>query len=81
MLTASKNILQEEWVQCWLDKLTPKQKALVIEVLKDGNQRRSRTQAAVQEANAVVTHSDSKAATSILPIKHSNLSESVSSVS
>lgn len=56
MLTASKNILQEEWVQCWLDKLTPKQKTLVIEVLKDGHQRRIPTQAAVQEANAVVTH-------------------------
>lgn len=54
MLTASKNILQEEWVQCWLDKLTPKQKTLVIEVLKDGHQRRTPTQGAVQEANAVV---------------------------
>ncbi|HEY9835056.1 MAG TPA: hypothetical protein V6D26_31180 [Stenomitos sp.] len=65
MLTASQNILQEEWVKCWLDKLTPKQKTLVIEVLKDGHQRRTPTQAAVQEANAVVTHCDSKATTSL----------------
>ncbi|AFZ18940.1 hypothetical protein [Allocoleopsis franciscana] len=69
MLTASNNILQEEWVQCWLDKLTPTQKTLVIEVLKNGNQRRTPTQAAVQEANAVVTHGDPKATTSLFPSK------------
>lgn len=40
MLTASKNLLQEDWVQCWLDKLTPKQKTLVIEVLEDFNKYR-----------------------------------------
>jgi hypothetical protein len=55
MLTASKNILQEEWVQCWLDKLTPKQKSLVIEVLKDSNKPQKPTQAAVQEADAVLS--------------------------
>lgn len=81
MLTASKNILQEEWVQSWLDKLSPKQKTLVIEVLKDGNQRRSPTQAARQEANAVVTHCDPKATTSLFPSKPSNLSDPLSSVS
>ena len=37
MLTASNKIMQEEWVQRWLDKLTPKQKALVTEVLEDCN--------------------------------------------
>jgi len=61
MLTASNNILQEEWVQRWLDKLTPKQQALVIEVLKDSNRRGKTTLAAVQEANAVVANSDPKA--------------------
>lgn len=54
MLTASNNILQEEWVQRWLDKLTPKQQALVIEVLEDGNKRRKPTQAAIAQADAVV---------------------------
>lgn len=63
MLTASKNILQEEWVQRWLDKLTPKQQALVIEVLKDGNKRRNPTPAAMQEADAVLANSKAKAAT------------------
>lgn len=81
MLTASKNILQEEWVQCWLDKLTPKQKALVIEVLKDGNKGRKPTQAAMQEANAVVTHSEQKTATSIVKAKCLNLFEPMSSLS
>ena len=80
MLTASKNILQEEWVQCWLDKLTPKQKTLVIEVLKDGHQHRTPTQAALQEAHAVVTHCDSKATTSRFLSQRSNLSEPLSSV-
>ena len=60
MLTTSKNMLQEEWVQSWLDKLTPKQKALVIDVLKDGNKRRAPTPAAMQEANAAVTPGDPK---------------------
>jgi hypothetical protein len=63
MLTASKNILQEEWVQRWLDKLTPKQQALVIEVLKDGNRRGKTTLAAVREANAVMANSDPQAVT------------------
>jgi hypothetical protein len=56
MLTASKNILQEEWVQCWLDKLTPKQQALVIEVLKDGNkpQKQKPIQATVQEVDTLL---------------------------
>ena len=67
MLTASKNILQEEWVQCWLDKLTPKQKALVIDVLKDGNKRRAPTQAAMQEANAAVTPGGLKYTSFIFP--------------
>ncbi|HEY9668184.1 MAG TPA: hypothetical protein V6C91_15340 [Coleofasciculaceae cyanobacterium] len=62
MLTASTNILlQEEWVQRWLDKLTPKQKALVVEVLEDGTQRRKPTQAAADWAAAVVTDSELKA--------------------
>ncbi len=60
MLTASKNILHEEWVQCWLDKLTPKQKALVIDVLKEGSKRQIPTQAAMQEANAAVTPGEFK---------------------
>ena len=63
MLTASKNILQEEWVQRWLDKLTPKQQALVIEVLKDTNKFRKPTPAAMQEADAIVTYSNQNAAT------------------
>ena len=63
MLTASNQILQEEWVQRWLDKLTPKQQALVIEVLKDGNKHRKTSLAAVQEANAVVANCTTKAAT------------------
>ncbi len=73
MLTASKNILQEEWVQRWLDKLTPKQQALVIEVLKDGNKSRQPTSAAVQEADAIVTHLDHNAAT-----KYSNQQSAIS---
>jgi hypothetical protein len=65
MLTDSNNIMQEEWVQRWLDKLTPKQKALVIDVLKDFKKKRKPTQAAVSLADAVATDFDSTAATSI----------------
>lgn len=65
MLTTSTNILlQEEWVQHWLDKLTPKQKALVVEVLEDGSQSRKPTQAAADWAAAVVTDSEPKIAPS-----------------
>lgn len=60
MLTASQNILQEEWVKRWLDKLTPKQQALVIEVLKDGTKRRTPTLGAVQAADAVMANSHPK---------------------
>jgi hypothetical protein len=56
MLTASINVKQEEWVQRWLDKLTPKQQALVIEVLEDVDKYKRPTQAAVAQAKAVVTH-------------------------
>ncbi len=63
MLIASDNIMKEEWVQRWLTKLTPKQKALVIEVLEDGNKRRKPTQAAIQAAEIVVTNSNAKSAT------------------
>ncbi len=65
MLTASNNIMQEEWVQRWLDKLTPKQKALVIDVLKDFKKKQKPTQADVSLADAVATDFDSTAATSI----------------
>lgn len=54
MLIASNNILQEEWVQLWLDRLTPKQQVLVIEVLKDGNKRRKPTAAAVVQAEDAI---------------------------
>ncbi len=57
MLTASTKIMQEEWVQRWLDKLTPKQQALVTEVLEDVNKYRKPTQAAVAQAEAAVTNS------------------------
>jgi ATP/ADP translocase len=57
MLTASTNIMQEEWVQRWLDKLTPKQQALVIEVLENANKPRQFTKAAVSQANAVMANS------------------------
>jgi hypothetical protein len=62
MLTASKNIMQEEWVQRWLAKLTPKQKELVIEVLEDFNKHRKPTEAAVFQAEAVVRNSHPTAA-------------------
>jgi hypothetical protein len=64
MLTASKNIMQEEWVQRWLDKLTPKQKALVTEVLEDCNKHRKPTQAAVALADAIRTDFGATAAAS-----------------
>ncbi|HEY9671160.1 MAG TPA: hypothetical protein V6D11_06945 [Waterburya sp.] len=61
MLTTSNNIMQEEWVQRWLDKLTPKQQALVTEVLEDGNKRRQPTQAARRAAETVVNQRHPKA--------------------
>lgn len=58
MLTASTNLMQEEWVKRWLHKLTPKQKALVIEVLEDSTKYRKPTQAAVAQADALATASN-----------------------
>ena len=58
MLTASTNLMQEEWVQRWLHKLTPKQKALVIEVLEDSIKYRKPTQSAVAQADILATASD-----------------------
>jgi hypothetical protein len=60
MLTASNNIMQEEWVRRWLDRLTPKQKTLVIEVLEDSSKHRIPTAAAISLADAVVTGCDSR---------------------
>jgi hypothetical protein len=57
MLTASTKIMQEDWVQRWLDKLTPKQQALVTEVLQDVNKYRKPTPTAVAQAEAAVTNS------------------------
>lgn len=59
MLTASSNIMQEDWVKRWLDRLTPKQKTLVIEVLEDSSKHRTPTAAAISLADAVVTDCDS----------------------
>lgn len=64
MLTTSDKIMQEEWVQRWLDKLTPKQQALVTEVLEEGNKRRQPTQAARQAAETVVNQRHPKAVAS-----------------
>ena len=61
MLTTSDNIMQEEWVQRWLDKLTPKQQALVTQVLEDGNKCRQPTQAARRAAETVVNQHRPKA--------------------
>lgn len=58
MLTASTNIMQEEWVQRWLEKLTPKQQALVIEILEDFKKPQNLTPAAIAQANAFTTGSD-----------------------
>lgn len=80
MLTASTNIMQEEWVQRWLDKLTPKQQALVIEIFKDANKYRKPTQAAVAQAEAVVTKSHQIAVTSTLMPTRSNPSTLLHSV-
>ncbi|MBW4545700.1 MAG: hypothetical protein KME25_14810 [Symplocastrum torsivum CPER-KK1] len=60
MLTASNNIMQEEWVKRWLDRLTPKQKTLVIEILEDSSKHRTPTPAAISLADAVVTDGDSR---------------------
>jgi hypothetical protein len=73
MLTTSNNIMQQEWVQRWLDKLTPKQQALVTEVLEDVNKHRKPSQAAVSLAYAVATDSDPTAATSTFTVTRSNL--------
>jgi hypothetical protein len=51
--------MQEEWVQRWLDKLTPKQQALVTEVLEDFNKPRKFTRSAVSQANAALGRSAS----------------------
>ncbi len=77
MLTASKNILQEEWVQQWLNKLTPKQKSLVIEVLEDDNKPQKPTQAAIAQVDAVLTQCEAKMPISILPDYHSNRPQAV----
>jgi hypothetical protein len=58
MLTASTNLMQEEWVQRWLHKLTPKQKALVTEVLEDCHKYRNPSQAAVEQADTLAAASD-----------------------
>ncbi len=50
MLTASENIMQEEWVQRWFDKLTPKQRALVTEVLTDSSKYRKASHSATTQA-------------------------------
>lgn len=55
MLTDSNNIMQEEWVKRWLDRLTPKQKTLVKEVLEESSKHRTPTAAAISLADAVVT--------------------------
>jgi hypothetical protein len=81
MLTASNNIMQEEWVQRWLDKLTPKQKALVTEVLEDCNKHRKPTQAAVALADAIRTDFGSTAATSTFTATRTILSGIVRSAS
>ncbi len=60
MLTDSNNIMQEEWVKRWLDRLTPKQKTLVIEVLEDSSKHRTPTAAAISLADAIVTDCDSR---------------------
>ncbi|NEQ21093.1 MAG: hypothetical protein F6K28_18075 [Microcoleus sp. SIO2G3] len=60
MLTTSNNIMQEDWVKRWLDRLTPKQKTLVIEVLEDSSKHRTPTAAAISLADAVVTDCDSR---------------------
>jgi len=60
MLTASNNIMQEEWVKHWLDRLTPKQQTLVKEVLEESSKHRTPTAAAISLADAVVTDCDSR---------------------
>jgi hypothetical protein len=37
-----RDIYQEEWVKLWLSKLTPAQRALVIDVLKELQHRQQR---------------------------------------
>lgn len=63
MLTGSKNIMQEEWVQRWLHRLTPKQKVLVIEILENSTKHRKPTQAAISLADVVVTNPERTAVT------------------
>jgi hypothetical protein len=74
MLTASNNIMQEEWVQRWLGKLTPKQQALVIEILEDFKKPQNLTPAAIAQANAVTTGADPTVACSSFTAVRSNLS-------
>lgn len=72
MLIASENIMQEEWVLRWLDKLTPQQKTLVAEVLTDSNKPRNPTPAAVAEADAAINNFSSTALVISFPEKSSN---------
>jgi hypothetical protein len=81
MLIASNNIIQEEWVQRWLDKLTPKQQALVIEILEDFKKPQNPSPAAIAQANAVTTSSEPTVATSSFTAVRSNLSGLVRSAS
>ncbi|HEY9727456.1 MAG TPA: hypothetical protein V6D50_13490 [Chroococcales cyanobacterium] len=74
MLTDSNNIMQEEWVQRWLEKLTPKQQALVVEILGDLKKPQNLTPAAIAQANAVTTNSDPIVARSSFTAVRSNLS-------
>ncbi len=79
MLTASNNLINEDWVQCWLDKLTPKQKALVTEVLEDSNKPRKPTQAAFAQANAALGNSNLSTAAFTYSATQSNFSTLVQS--
>ncbi|HEY9604746.1 MAG TPA: hypothetical protein V6C85_24290 [Allocoleopsis sp.] len=74
MLTASNTIMQEEWVQRWLEKLTPKQQALVIEIFGDDKKPQNLTPAAIAQANAVTTPSDPIVARCSFTAVRSNLS-------
>ena len=74
MLTSSNNVIQEELVQRWLDKLTPKQKSLVTEVLENPHKHRKPTQAAISLADLVATNSARTAATCLFTQTDSKLS-------
>lgn len=66
MLTASENIMQEEWVQRWFDKLTPKQRALVTEVLTDSSKYRKAPRSAPTRTEMRAMISESTATNSRL---------------